>query len=340
MANTVPGSTLGTPATGGTNTQGLADWAAPYITNYLGQAQALSEQPYQTYKGPLTAGPSNLQENVFTGLAGLTVPQNLGQSFSSTGAYKPPSMNPSAYSTMPIGNGSPLTGMPTAPMSGATATAAPATPTTPAASPLGTASQYMNPYLQSVLDPQLAELRRQNDITQMNTNAKLTGAGAFGGSRQAIMNAENNRNLMQEMNKTTGTGYANAYDKAMQQFNTEQGQSRDLLGLLSSAGAQQRGIESEGTAADLAEFEKQRQFPYQQVQFQRDMISGLPTSSVTNTPGQLSGIGEILQALGGGVAAAKAFGYSDISDLLKGLGLSTGTPTPAATPAVATKTTP
>jgi len=330
MANTVPGSTLPAPTVGGTNTQGLADYAAPYITNYLAQAQALGNKQYELYPGQLTAGPSEIQENVFTGLAGLTVPQNLGQSFSSTGAYKPPSMNPSAYSTMPIGNGSPLTGMPTAPTTGtgmpaagATTTAAPATPTTPAAGPLGTASQYMNPYLQSVLDPQLAELRRQNDITQMNTNAKLVGAGAFGGSRQAIMNAENNRNLMQEMNKTTGAGYANAYDKAMQQFNTEQGQSKDLINLLSQVGAQQRGIESEGTAADLAEFEKQRQFPYQQVQFQRDMISGLPTSSVTNTPGQLSAIGELLTGLGGGVAAAKAFGYNDISELLGALGLNT-----------------
>jgi len=60
------------------------------------------------------------------------------------------------------------------------------------------------------------------------------------------------------------------------------------------------------------------------VQFQRDMISGLPTGSVQNTPGQLSGIGSLLSSLGGGVAAAKAFGYSDISDLLKGLGLNTG----------------
>jgi hypothetical protein len=308
MANTVPGSTLGTPATGGTNTQGLADWAAPYITNYLGEAQALGAQPYQTYQGPLTAGPSQLQQNVFSGLAGLSVPQNLGQSFSSTGAYQPPAT--SAGGPQPIGiDGNQPGGMATPNMG-------------PMGSP-GVAAQYMNPYLQSVLDPQLAELRRQNDITQMNTNAKLTGAGAFGGSRQAIMNAENNRNLMQEMNKTTGAGYANAYDKAMQQFNTEQGQSRDLLGLLSSAGTQQRGIESEGVAADLAEFNQQRQYPYQQVQFQRDMISGLPTSSVTNTPGQLSGVGQLLQSLGGGVAAAKAFGYNDISELLGSLGLNT-----------------
>ena len=312
MTTTVPGSTLGTPAAGGTNTQGLADWAAPYITNYLGQAQALSNQPYQTYQGPLTAGASGLQQNVFQGLAGLSVPQNLGQTFSSTGAYQAPntSMTPGVQ---PIGTGG---GMTNGGANGTNITAAPAGPT-------GTAAQYMNPYLQAVLDPQMAELRRQNDITNMNTNAKLTGAGAFGGSRQAIMNSENNRNLMQEMNKTVGTGYANAYDKAMQQFNTEQGQSKDLVNLLSQAGAQQRGIESEGVAADLAEFNQQRQYPYQQIQFQRDMISGLPTSSVTNTPGQLSAVGNLLTSLGGGVAAAKAFGYNDISELLGALGLGT-----------------
>ena len=36
---------------GSTNTQGLAPWAAPYITDYLGKAKALSDTPYQAYKG-------------------------------------------------------------------------------------------------------------------------------------------------------------------------------------------------------------------------------------------------------------------------------------------------
>ena len=356
MANTVPGSTLGSPTTGGTNTQGLADWAAPYVTGYLGEAQALAQKPYEVYQGPLTAGESALQKNVFQGLAGLSVPSNLGQSFSSTGAYAPPP----AYGTQPGGaamppyamgqgvNQAPKTeddwnrfqslasfapgsdmaaekakflagnagsNMSMAPMGGTPMSAGSTAPQQ------NIAQQYMNPYLQAVLNPQLAELRRQNDITNMNTNAKLTSQGAFGGGRQAIMNAENNRNLMQEMNKTVGQGYASAYDKAMNQFNTEQGQSKDLVNLLSTAGAQQRGIESEGVAADKAEFEAQRQYPYQQVQFQRDMISGLPTSSVTNTPGQLSGVGQLLSVLGGGTAAAEAFGYKNVGELLGALGL-------------------
>jgi hypothetical protein len=124
--------------------------------------------------------------------------------------------------------------------------------------PSNIAQSYMNPYLQSVLDPQMAELRRQNDITNMQANAKLTGAGAFGGGRQAIMNAENNRNLMMEQNKTVGQGYANAYDKAMQQFNTEQGQAKTLAEMMAEQGQQERNIEQQGISADYNEFLAQR----------------------------------------------------------------------------------
>lgn len=292
------------PTSGGTNTQGLADWAAPYVTGYLGQAQALGQQPYQAYQGPLTAGASGLQQNVFQGLGSLNFPSQLGQSFSSTGAYQPPNV-----ATM-----------------GADTTGAGTTPT----GPTGIAANYMNPYLQSVLTPQLQELRRQNDITQQNTNAKMTAQGAFGGGRNAIMNSQNNADLMRQMNSTVGAGYANAYDKATQQFNTEQGQAKTLADLMAQQGGVQRGIESEGTAADLAEFNQQRQYPYQQVQFQRDMISGLPMSSVTNTPAQATAFGNILSSVGGITQLMSLAGTKNLDELLTKFGLGSGTPAPAA----------
>ena len=322
---TTTSSGVTAPTAGGTNTQGLADWAAPYVTGYLGQAQALGQQPYQAYQGPLTAGASPLQSNVFQGLGSLQFPTNLGQSFSSTDAYQAPNTSMGG-GIQPIGTGASSgisnggTGAGTAQPSG----------------PTGIAANYMNPYLQSVLDPQMAELRRQNDITNMNTNAKLTGAGAFGGSRQAIMNAENNRNMMQEMNKTVGTGYANAYDKAMQQFNTEQGQAKTLADMMAQQGGVQRGIESEGVAADKAEFDAQRQYPYQQVQFQRDMISGLPMSSVTNTPAQASAFGNILSSVGGITQLMSLAGTKNLDELLSKFGL--GSTTPAAPVATTTPT--
>ena len=280
------------PTTGGSSSSTLSEWAGPYVTEMLGKAQAVANEPYQVYQGPMTAGESGLQSKVFQGLGNLSFPGNLGQSFSSAGAYQPPQMNMGAYQTQPIGTGSQPGAAPPAGITGASIIPTPA-------QPQGIASQYMNPYLQSVLTPQLEELRRQNEITNMGTNAKLTGAGAFGGGRQAIMNAENNRNLMQEMNKTVGQGYASAYDKAMQQFNTEQGQAKTLADLMSEAGGQQRGIEQQGISADYNEFLAQRDDPMKKTQYLQSMLQGLPISTVTNTAAQQTGLGNLVGSIGG-----------------------------------------
>ena len=258
-----------TPPVGSSAQQTLSEWAGPYVTNMLGKTEALADQPYQVYGGPMTAGASDLQSKVFQGLGNLTFPGQIGQTFSSTGAYSLPD----------------LTKTPSA-------TAAPTGST-------GIAAQYMNPYLQAVLQPQLDELRRQNAITNMGTNAKLTQAGAFGGGRQAIMNAENDRNLMMEQNKTIGQGYANAYDKAMQQFNTEQGQAKTLADMMAGAGQTQRGIEQEGITADYNEFLAQRDYPQKMLQFQQSMLQGLPISTVSNQAAQQSGIGQLSSTVGG-----------------------------------------
>ena len=242
--------TTSNPASGSANTSTLSDWAGPYVTDMLAKGQALSNAPYQTYGGPLTAGASTLQNKVSTGLGSLNFPGNLGQSFNAAGA---PTIGPDGK---PIAN----------------------------AGDPSMASQYMNPYLQSVLNPQLDELRRQSQITQMGNAGKMASAGAFGGGRQAIMDSENQRNLMQEQNKTVGTGYANAYDKAMGQFNIEQNQAKTLADMMTEQGKVDRGIESEGVAADLNEFNTQRDYPQQQVKFLNSLIQGLPISTVANVP--------------------------------------------------------
>jgi hypothetical protein len=84
------------------------------------------------------------------------------------------------------------------------------------------ANKYMNPYLQASLNPQLDEARRQSQITQQGNAAKMTQAGAFGGSRQAILDAENQRNLGTNLAGITGQGYNTAYGNAMSQFNADQ----------------------------------------------------------------------------------------------------------------------
>jgi hypothetical protein len=163
----------------------------------------------------------------------------------------------------------------------------------------------------------------------------MTKAGAFGGGRQAIMDAELQRNLLQQTGRTTGEAYANAFDKAMAQYNTEQArraqeaqfgagfgldalsravsaaqagaqigqgmgaEQRANLAQQLGAGAQQREIEAQGVAADLAEFEKQRQYPYQQLQFQQAMLQGLPLTAVNYAYQEPSPFSEMLTGAGG-----------------------------------------
>lgn len=268
----------------------LSDWAGGYVTDMMGKAQALSNTPYQTYQGPMTAGESGLQNKMFQGLGGLTFPSQLGQTFSSSSAYTPPAMTPNTFANQPIGTGAGAS--PQGMGAGATGTGGgqATSPTT------GIAQQYMNPYLQSVLQPQLEELRRQSQINAQPGLAKMTQAGGYGGGRQAIMESENNRNLLQAQNQAIGTGYANAFDKAMGQFNTEQGQAKTLAELMGQAGAQQRGIEQEGITADYNEFLAQRDDPMKKVQFLQSMLQGLPISTVSNVPQAQTGA---QQAVGG-----------------------------------------
>jgi hypothetical protein len=260
------------------NEQNISEWAGPYVGDMLSKTAALTNAPYQAYQGPMVAGTAPLQSKVFSGLEGLNFPGQLGQSFTAQGAYQLPSMTPGGVTGQQAGPG-------------------------------GIASQYMNPYLSAVLTPQLEELRRQSQITQMGTAGKLAQAGAFGGSRQAIMDAETQRNLLQEQNKAIGTGYANAYDKAMGQFNVEQGQAKTLADMMAGAGQQQRGIEQEGITALQKQFETEQLAPYTNLRFQKEMLQGLPVATASTTANQ-STMGQL------------GSGFENIGKLMKELGLS------------------
>jgi hypothetical protein len=86
------------------------------------------------------------------------------------------------------------------------------------------AQQYMSPYMQSVVDLQQQDAQRQADIATTGRNAQAVGAGAFGGSRQAIMNAEAAKNLAAQKGSIQAQGLQSAYGQAQQQFNADQAQ--------------------------------------------------------------------------------------------------------------------
>jgi hypothetical protein len=76
---------------------------------------------------------------------------------------------------------------------------------------------YMNPYLQSSLAPQIDAMRRQYGITGTQQQGQATQAGAFGGTREALMAAENQRNMQGAIDATIAQGYNTAFQNAQQQ---------------------------------------------------------------------------------------------------------------------------
>ena len=98
----------------------------------------------------------------------------------------------------------------------------------------------MNPYMQNVVDIEKDEAQRRANIAGTNRNAQAVKAGAFGGSRQGVMDAEAERNLKMQMGDIQSRGSQAAYDRGMQQFNAEQ-----QLGLNAQTGNQQQNLEAQ-----------------------------------------------------------------------------------------------
>jgi hypothetical protein len=76
--------------------------------------------------------------------------------------------------------------------------------------------QYMSPYMQNVVAQQQKDAMRQAEIARQGTQAQAVRSGAFGGSRSAIVEAENQRGLQDRLAQIQATGSQAAYDKAQQ----------------------------------------------------------------------------------------------------------------------------
>ena len=248
----------------------LSNWVGPYVTDMLGKGQALSEMPYQAYQGPLSAGDSALQTQAYGLAGGLQTPTSIGQAANTAGNVAGAAGNLS-YSPKQATNQF------TAPTTYA--------PTTSAFTDPGVAASYMNPYLKQSLDPQLAEARRQSQISQQTNNAQATTAGAFGGARQGIMAAEGQRNLGANLANITGQGYNTAYNNAQQQFNADQArkmQEAQFGAQQGMTGAQQTAQYGQASQAQNA----------QEAQFGANYgLQGLQTQlSAANAQGNLGNI--------------------------------------------------
>lgn len=196
-------------------------------------------------------------------------------------------------------------------------------------------STYMDPYQQQVTQEALAELDRQAQMQSQRTAAEAVAAGAFGGSRFGVREAEEARNLAQVKSQRIFEDLSRNYLQAQQAQQqtaqqlgqlgtqtlsaaqaqsglgslTQQLQGVDINRLLSVGGVQQQQQQNVLEAARQTELARQQE-PFRRAGFASDILRGVPTSQIqyTQQPSpslfqQVAGLGiaglSTLGALGG-----------------------------------------
>ena len=188
----------------------------------------------------------------------------------------------------------------------------------PAASLLGQdIGAYQSPYQQQVIDLAMGDIQRQADVARGGAQDRAIGAGAFGGSRSAILESESQRPFVEQMARTSAglrqSGFEQAQraaeaDVARQQqmamFAPEldlrarqqqagllgglQGQQFQTLGLLGGMGAQQRGLQQQAIDAQRGEFFRALGYGPSQIGLLQGGM-GTPLVSQTQTQSQQTG---------------------------------------------------
>ena len=295
-----------TQSTGTTYQTNIPEYAEPYVHTMLGatQKQLFDMQPgeggvqeitgFKPYK-PYSTDPSAyvapfspMQQQAFQGVQQLG-PSQLGQQAGQmAGAATYGALGAGAYDPYRMGEFT-----------------------------SGRAAQYMNPFLEQAMEPQLREAQRASEMQRVADQAQATRAGAFGGSRQAIVEAERQRNLGMQQGDIRAKGYMSAFDQAQQNFAREQqmreqsrqfgaglgiqglqtaiqgagqmgqlgqtefGQRQAALGMQQQFGALQQAQEQQKINQAIQDYANMQQYPLMQLGVMSNMLRGLPMQAAT-----------------------------------------------------------
>ena len=219
-------------------TSNIPDWAIPYATRNLGKAEALTDinqNPYQTYAGNRVADFNPLQNQAFSNVAGMTTNTGTSNAMNQTQDAYDRSANAGAYNAQNFGNqygsGPQFQNMGLGYLN-------------VDAQKFGQqdAQDYMSPYQQNVTNFQKEEAVRDYSRQLPGMGAQATGAGAFGGTRHALVAAEGQRNLQNQLGGIQAMGSQNAYLNAQQQFNADQARRMQAQASNQGAYGQMQGL--------------------------------------------------------------------------------------------------
>ena len=167
---------------------------------------------------------------------------------------------------------------------------------------------YMSPYMQNVVDYQKSQALRDYQMAAPMRARQAVGAGAFGGSRQAIMEAEAERSLGSQLQGIAATGSQKAFEDAQrqQQFGAnlglqglqaglqgmgqagqaagtlgqlgqqQFGAQKDIINLQSQMGKEQQALEQNKINQAIQDYAISQQYPFMQLGMMNAMLRGLP----------------------------------------------------------------
>ena len=324
------------PTTSTAYNTNIPEYAKPYVTNMLeatqkqlfkgntdenGNFNITGFQPYTPYSNDpskYVAGFSPLQQQAQSGVANLQMPgqYQAGSQLAGMGG-----MGSMGIARQAANAGNNYYNMATNP---------------------GAVNQFMNPYLQNALQPQLNQLAQQGNIASQQAAASATGSGAFGGTRGALAQNLAQQNALMAQQNALGQGYNNAYNQAMQNMQYGAGlglqgqqtalqgygqgiQAAGALGQLgqqqltgqegilsaqNAAGQQQQAQQQQIINQDIQNYATAQQYPMMQLGLMSNMLRGLPMQATTTQSyqAQPSALTQGIGALGTAAGAYKVFG--------------------------------
>lgn len=289
----------GGPTQTTTYSTNIPEYARPYVENMLEstQKQIYTDdmggfrpyKPYSTDVNNYFAGFSPMQQQAQRATAGLQTP---GQYGTATGLAGMSGMGGLGLASQMAGAGQQYAQMATSPAA---------------------QQAYMSPYMQNVVDYQKSQALRDYQIGAPMRARAAIGAGAFGGSRQAIESAEAQRNLMSQLQGIEAQGRQSAFQQAQQaqQFGANlglQGQQaalgglgaatqaagalgqlggqqlgaqKEIIGLQSQMGREQQALEQNKINQAIQDYAIAQQYPFMQLGMMNAMLRGLPLQTQT-----------------------------------------------------------
>jgi len=286
-----------------TQTQELPAWAIPYAKEVLAKGSALTDinsNPYVKYGGERLAGFNPMQQQSFAGARNMSVAPQIGQATQyamQSGQYSPVGQQ---YTGSNVG-------------------------------------QYMNPFLENALAPQLRKAAEAGRMAQQQQAAKAVGMGAFGGTRGALQQSMVDQNTRQNLSDINAQGYSDAFNQAAGMFNTDQArriqeaqfgnsakqqaagllaqlggqqfqQGMDINKLQNTYGAQQQSQAQKAADIGYQDFLDQQNYAYKQLGFMSDLIKNPAIGSSTQRQMYENNSGNDLATLGGLGALGKGAG--------------------------------